>query len=128
MPRIQSVLVPMLACVVSLASISCACAAPVPEPAGGPAPHHVHQPDSDVSNDAECVDSGCGGNGGFDSILPEGFRAAAPETPFDDGADIAPALAGLSHSPTVVFNPPMPPPGLWRALPTPVSRFDRLLN
>ena len=128
MPRIQSVLVPMLACVVSLASISCACAAPVSEPAGGPAPHHVHQQDSDVPKDAECVDSGCGGNGGFDSILPEGFRAAAPETSADDGADIAPALAGLSHSSAGVVNHHLLPPGLRRALPTPVSRFDRLLN
>ena len=128
MPRIQSVLVPILAGVVSLASISCACATPVPEPAGGPAPHHVHDQSSGVTEEPVCIDSGCGGFGGLDAVVPEGSRAAAPETPVDDTAEIAPALARLSRIPVTVGNRYPPPPGLWRALPTPVSRFDKLLN
>lgn len=128
MPRIQSVLVPVLAGVVSLASISCACASPAPEPAGGPAPHHVHNQSSGVAEGPVCVDSGCGGFGGLDAVVPEGSRAAAPETPVDDIADIAPALARLSQAPVAAGNRHPPLPGFWRALPTPVSRFDELLN
>ena len=128
MPPIQSVLVPVLAGVVSLASITCVCATPVPEPAGGPAPHHAHHPGSGVTEGPVCIDSGCGGFGGLDAVVPEGSRAAAPETSVDDTADIAPALARLSRTPVTVDDRYPPPPGLWRTLPTPVSRFDKLLN
>lgn len=130
MPRIQSVLIPILAGVVSLASVSCACAAPAPEPASGPAPHHAHHQDAGVAEDTECVDSGCGGNGGFDAVLPERAAVCAlvEETSFDDGSDVAPALAGPPARPFVIRTHQPPPTVPWLASVTPVSRFDILLN
>ena len=119
---------PVLAGAVLLASFSCACAAPVPEPASGPAPHHAHHQDAGAVQHAECAETGCGGNGVFDAVLPEPSPAAVPEMSFDESAATAPALADLFGSPAATLHRYLPPPGLRRALPTPVSRFEKLLN
>ena len=51
-----------------------------------------------------------------------------PETSLDDTAEVAPGLAGAWRSPAIVHNHRPPPPEPPWALPTPVSRFDKLLN
>ena len=128
MKRARTVLTPILACVVSLASFSCACAAPVPEPATAPAPQ-VHHHDHGGAEQPDCAESGCGGNGGFDAVMPPAGKAIADvqDTPVGDDAPIAPvnAFPPYSHA---VFPAPQAPPDPRRAGSTPVSRFDRLLN
>ena len=129
MQRIQHLLNPVLVGVVSLAGISCACAAPVPEPATGPAPH-AHHLEAGIAGEPQCVDSGCGGNGGLDAAVAERAGAATPQpdTSFDDNAFPAPAPAGVPRGPAVTHTGRSPPPDSRRAPATPVSRFDKLLN
>ena len=130
MQRIQHLLIPVLVSVVSLAGISCVCAAPVPEPATGPAPHHAHHQDVGIAGEPECVDSGCGGSGGLDAAVAERAGAAVPlpETSFDDIAHVAPAPAALPRRPAATHTGLSPARDLRRAPATPVSRFDKLLN
>ncbi|MDE0062094.1 MAG: hypothetical protein OXU72_04805 [Gammaproteobacteria bacterium] len=130
MQRIRHLLIPVLASVVSLAGITCVCAAPVSEPATGPAPHHAHHQDTGMAGEPECVDSGCGGSGGLDAAVAERAGAAVPlpETSFDDNSHVSPAPAGLPRRLAVTHTGRSPPPDLRRAPATPVSRFDKLLN
>lgn len=129
MKRFRSVLISMLAFGVSLASFSCACANTVPDSASEPAPH-VHRHDGGAPENTDCADSGCGGNGGFDAVLPERAAALADavDAPIDDDVELAPAVtsAPRSFATVPVHRPASPDLRLGSA--TPVARFDKLLN
>ena len=125
----SSVLASILTFAVSLASVSCACADVLPTKADETVAHVRHH-DHGAPATTDCADSGCGGNGGFDAVLPErpaGLAEAVEITaePEHGMVPTAPEFAVVENS----FAIPEPLPPDRRHIPgTPVTRFDIRLN
>ena len=124
----HSLLASMLAVALTLAGVACACAIPAADARTAPAPHAHHQVD-EISQSSECMDSGCGGNGGVATAAPERglLFAEVQQLQWDDGLQAEMPLPDPIPPFLVTVNRTLPagPP---RAATTPVVRFDKLLN
>ena len=123
-----SVLASVMALALTLASVACACPLPVPDAQTAPAPHSHHHGD-ELPQGSDCMDSGCGGNGGIAAAAPERgsvFAETANPQWDDDLQTDLPAPDFIR--PFVVAVAPIPPPRPPQATSSPVARFDKLLN
>ncbi|MDE0659583.1 MAG: hypothetical protein OXI79_08030 [Gammaproteobacteria bacterium] len=122
----QPIIAATLAIAVAWAGAACACALPTVDEAGATG-HHVHH-GTNSSMPTACAHLDCHGDCGVEATQPKGQTASfeLPKPSHDDLATAA-ASASFAHAARVpsYHHPPWRP---FRAVDSPVSRFDRLLN